>query len=645
MEKFVDTRRLTARVGVKMIEKAHSCEECAKITIREADVAESPHEVILSTDYDLATNPHSPRLVASEKCMFYRYLVRLLHASTIKPGSPVIARFDPKRNGYLRLPRSDLLRVYSAGEGDISSQQFPVAKPYPDVRSERAFDQAKCWIQECYATHRFCTTIQTGFAPTRLMEIGEKGASHVRIVETRTMTNVRWASLSYVWGGPQEIRTTIATLPANQKGIEVATLPKTLVDAIEVCRELTLSYLWIDALCIIQDDPGDLLHELGCMPSIYQESYVTISAAKAVGVQEGFLNETAVYTYDSLPPTQLYDGSWKKQDMRFDSDAYNWNYGEVPCVPGLPMPAWEPVVEAYSNRNMTNQSDKLVAISAIAQVFAKAFNYIYLAGLWRETLPLGLCWMVAQGIRKPRPKELRAPSWSWTSIDNPIRYAGDWFRKLDETRDGATGGFIGMTTVADGAEVLDYTLVPTKPGLEYISIKSAELTLRGAIRPVEWNIDYSSGIGSIYAPGIDVDETLFTGYADAWEDDWPQKEAVLEYLETHAQEGVSGNEDDDDDDDDEQSDSGSSAIVYKTLEVFALLAIKSRSYDHGYLPQGPGDNVLGSEASLERCGLLLTKDGDKYKRVGFLRWYVDEELYNSEAAKLPGFEMRTITII
>ncbi|KAH6658947.1 heterokaryon incompatibility protein-domain-containing protein [Truncatella angustata] len=638
--------------------------------------------------------------------MFYRYLVRLLHASTIKPGSPVIARFDPKRNGYLRLPRSDLLRVYSAGEGDISSQQFPVAKPYPDVRSERAFDQAKCWIQECYATHRFCTTIQTGFAPTRLMEIGEKGASHVRIVETRTMTNVRWASLSYVWGGPQEIRTTIATLPANQKGIEVATLPKTLVDAIEVCRELTLSYLWIDALCIIQDDPGDLLHELGCMPSIYQESYVTISAAKAVGVQEGFLNETAVYTYDSLPPTQisyesrhgklghvllcqfdhhrvllsdpidsrawtyqetllsprllrysrnyiqwscrscqLYDGSWKKQDMRFDSDAYNWNYGEVPCVPGLPMPAWEPVVEAYSNRNMTNQSDKLVAISAIAQVFAKAFNYIYLAGLWRETLPLGLCWMVAQGIRKPRPKELRAPSWSWTSIDNPIRYAGDWFRKLDETRDGATGGFIGMTTVADGAEVLDYTLVPTKPGLEYISIKSAELTLRGAIRPVEWNIDYSSGIGSIYAPGIDVDETLFTGYADAWEDDWPQKEAVLEYLETHAQEGVSGNEDDDDDDDDEQSDSGSSAIVYKTLEVFALLAIKSRSYDHGYLPQGPGDNVLGSEASLERCGLLLTKDGDKYKRVGFLRWYVDEELYNSEAAKLPGFEMRTITII
>lgn len=172
------------------------------------------------------------------------------------------------------------------------------------MQSERAFTQAKKWINECFSAHPFCADLRTGFIPTRLLEVGGKDDSRIRLVEMDNRPNIKWASLSYVWGGQQETRTTRTTLSKHLEGIEMDTLPQTLLDAIKVCRELNILYLWIDALCIIQDDERDLLRELASMPQIYQEAYITIQAARAQGVQAGFLGKT-VYSYDTFPPTQV----------------------------------------------------------------------------------------------------------------------------------------------------------------------------------------------------------------------------------------------------------------------------------------------------------------------------------------------------
>lgn len=126
----------------------------------------------------------------------------------------------------------------------------------------------------------------------------------VRLVEPGVKANIKWASLSYVWGGAQEVRTTKITLLEHLTSIQVANLPQTLIDAIKVCRQLEISFLWIDALCIIQDDPCDLYRELNSMASIYQHSYLTISAACARRVEDGFLGKTA-YSYDTFPPSQV----------------------------------------------------------------------------------------------------------------------------------------------------------------------------------------------------------------------------------------------------------------------------------------------------------------------------------------------------
>lgn len=63
--------------------------------------------------------------------------------------------------------------------------------------------------------------------------------------------------------------------------IFLSDLPPLFQDAIIITRQLGLRYLWIDSLCIIQDSLRDWETEAAKMASIYQNSYVTISATDA----------------------------------------------------------------------------------------------------------------------------------------------------------------------------------------------------------------------------------------------------------------------------------------------------------------------------------------------------------------------------
>src|ERR1700733_14299861 len=72
-------------------------------------------------------------------------------------------------------------------------------------------------------------------------------------------------------------------------GIPAFELPRTIVDAIYVTRELGLRYFWVDVLCIIQDSNEDRAKEINQTAHIYQQAYVTIAAASAEAVGEGFI--------------------------------------------------------------------------------------------------------------------------------------------------------------------------------------------------------------------------------------------------------------------------------------------------------------------------------------------------------------------
>lgn len=98
-------------------------------------------------------------------------------------------------------------------------------------------------------------------------------------------------TLSYCWGpdATKWLTTTKATLDKNLCDGLPYHLPKTLEDAVTVCRKIGIRFLWVDALCIIQDDETDMLDQISNMGSIYKNSTITIAVASAGTVSDGFL--------------------------------------------------------------------------------------------------------------------------------------------------------------------------------------------------------------------------------------------------------------------------------------------------------------------------------------------------------------------
>jgi hypothetical protein len=87
--------------------------------------------------------------------------------------------------------------------------------------------------------------------------------------------------------------------------------------------------------------------------------------------------------------------------------------------------SWDRLVEDYSQRSLTVLSDKLSAVSGLAQDVRQRLGAPptdFLAGIWRHDLPNGLLWHVTGSPPPLRPDSWRAPSWSWASCDGGIGY-------------------------------------------------------------------------------------------------------------------------------------------------------------------------------------------------------------------------------
>ena len=82
---------------------------------------------------------------------------------------------------------------------------------------------------------------------------------------------------------------TLGTMSRHGSGIPIASLPKTIQDAITVTRHIGMNLLWVDSLCITQDDPEELDLEIANMAAYYKNSQLTIVAAIARSCSQGFL--------------------------------------------------------------------------------------------------------------------------------------------------------------------------------------------------------------------------------------------------------------------------------------------------------------------------------------------------------------------
>ncbi|KAK5657537.1 hypothetical protein OQA88_3110 [Cercophora sp. LCS_1] len=158
------------------------------------------------------------------------------------------------------------------------------------------------WMDECESKHQECRREQEPELPTRLIKIDAVHEHQVRLCETAQKQTGRYAALSHCWGarGHHPPITTRTNLEERKRTIMVKNLGATFSDAIQLCRALGILYIWIDSLCIIQDDLSDWATEASKMARVYQNAWLTISADGAPDSRAGLVQTVSNRQFPSL---------------------------------------------------------------------------------------------------------------------------------------------------------------------------------------------------------------------------------------------------------------------------------------------------------------------------------------------------------
>ncbi|SJL14142.1 uncharacterized protein ARMOST_17597 [Armillaria ostoyae] len=144
-------------------------------------------------------------------------------------------------------------------------------------------------VDEC-SHHERCSPPQCVYLPTRVIDCTVLERPRV-FVNQGIELHEYYVALSYVWGESQPNRTTTKNLNSYIEGIPLTNIPKTIMDAIMVTHKLGLRYLWVDSFCIVQDSEDDKAREIAQIRRIFRNAYVTIIAACAEKVSDGFLHD------------------------------------------------------------------------------------------------------------------------------------------------------------------------------------------------------------------------------------------------------------------------------------------------------------------------------------------------------------------
>ncbi|KAI0545061.1 heterokaryon incompatibility protein-domain-containing protein [Xylaria curta] len=176
------------------------------------------------------------------------------------------------------------------------------------------FAMCEHYHEECRRSSRMAKDSSSWNVPDRLLYVGSLAADVApALIESaefiwKADADKRYIALSHCWGQTLDIKTTKSNYEAFKKSIEWNALPKTFREAIKVTKALGVRFIWIDSLCIVQDDLQDWEIQAAKMSSIYQNAYLTLAATGAAGSSEGlFLPRSDTYkisgVHNKLPYT------------------------------------------------------------------------------------------------------------------------------------------------------------------------------------------------------------------------------------------------------------------------------------------------------------------------------------------------------
>lgn len=198
--------------------------------------------------------------------------------------------------------------------------------------------------------------------PTRLLDVQAfRGSRDIRLLALADHHETcSYVALSHCWGPPSKrpIITTSTNIANNSRRISFYDLSLTFKDAVKLTIDLGQKYLWIDSLCIIQDNPDDWLREATNMSAVYGNAIFTLSALSSsdstqgcrVGNPRATTHERRFFDFDSGPHRiRMFEKKIVEWHEEYGDDTYR--HGEHGPNP-LRGRAWTLQERELSTRNI-----------------------------------------------------------------------------------------------------------------------------------------------------------------------------------------------------------------------------------------------------------------------------------------------------
>lgn len=349
-------------------------------------------------------------------------------------------------------------------------------------------DLLKDWISTCetYHTESCCVSTSPSTSLSYMIDT-------ISCCLVPARQEFRYVALSYVWGQTEMIKTTKETLSALQEAGALGAnthlkIPQVIRNATALVSRLGERYLWVDSLCIIQDDQENLHRHIRHMASIYASALFTIVAADGLNAEHGILGIRGISAARELPPSlqltsklrlqlrksvnilaspwggrgwTLQEHIFSRRKLVFVHDSVQWICQECRCFEDIcqvspsirkmkrreydieqeleslgdlaleyPMISeLEGLLHDYSTRHLTYQGDVLNAVGAVFTAHRKAFPHGFLLGLPIDFLDMALLWSHSyrSARRQARLHSSRThfPSWTWAGWVGVLKN-GQW---------------------------------------------------------------------------------------------------------------------------------------------------------------------------------------------------------------------------
>lgn len=306
----------------------------------------------------------------------------------------------------------------------------------------------------------------------------------------------RYVALSYVWGNVESIKLTKSNLSklqcdgALRETETFLAIPRTIRDVMEFVRLLGESFLWVDCLCIVQDDEDTKHDQINSMASIYLNAYVTIIAANGWDANHGLRGIKGVSearqlsSYNPYHPNGSVEGlqpynsiwytrGWTLQELVFSRRKLFFHYQtaiwECDCAvwheasnaylddrPGLdhlnelklspwngvfqftPWPNFQQyagLVWDFNKRNLSYPQDAIPAFAGITATLSRTFEGGFLCGLPEMFFGTALLWQPLSPVKRriastSSSVQSPLPSWSWVGWEGELDRR-DWVSRYD----------------------------------------------------------------------------------------------------------------------------------------------------------------------------------------------------------------------